>query len=74
VMGQSHPLNPKPDRLSFYVPSGMERLSDSTSRRRSRRSGVVGGERSVTILESAFDGFLRHRVRLSNRGRSADSL
>ena len=30
-MGQSHPLNPKPDRPSFYVPSGMERLSASTS-------------------------------------------
>jgi hypothetical protein len=34
---------------------------------------VVGRERGVTILQPAFNGFLRHRVRLSNRARSGDS-
>jgi hypothetical protein len=44
----------------------MIQLGDSREDR-----AIVGGERGITILQSAFDGFLRHRVRLSNRGRSA---
>jgi hypothetical protein len=39
------------------------RVAPLRARLRSRRWPVVGGERGVAILQPAFDGFLRHRVR-----------
>jgi hypothetical protein len=48
---------------AFCVPSGMERLRASTSFAPVENRAVVRGESGVaSILQSAFDRFLRHQA------------
>ena len=52
-------------RSPFSEPRGMDRLRASTCSATVGKIGPSsGGERGVTILQPALDGFLRHQVRI----------